>query len=124
MFGKKVFGDEDYKMKEKYSTNNLVVANLQRISRTVTNFGPRIEKTEQKYIFEMIVEQKIKYREIFTGFIANDEEEGFNLPFVINPEPFTDYFPETIGREIPKLSLIWILNDINFPKNKKKLKRK
>ena len=57
---------------------------------------------------------------MFTGFIADSKAEDFNLPYVYEPENFTDYFPETEGKSLPKLSLIWILNDINFPNEKEK----
>ena len=114
------FGDNGYQMKEKYNADELVVANLQRISSQVTSFGPMLETTKQKYIFEIVSNgEKISYREIFTGFISDDEEKYFNVPYVVNPRAFTDYFPKTLGIEIPKLSLIWIQNDINYPKEKK-----
>lgn len=128
MFGKNKlnpFGDKGYKMKKSYKAHELVVANFSRISGALTEFGPMIETTEQKYIFELITDnkQKIKYREIFTGFIAETESNTFDLPYVVNPTSFTDYFPQTIGREIPKLSLIWALNDINNPKDKVIIKK-
>lgn len=118
MFGKNnSFGDKGYQMKNRYKVDQIVVAPFQRISSS--DLGPLVETTEQKYIFEVIVRDgKTKYREIFTGFIANTEEKDFNLPYIINPIPFTVYFPETIGMEIPKLCLIWIQNDINYPKEK------
>ena len=120
-------GDTFYKMKDKYDANNLVVANFGRISDEKNldylNLGPMYEETEQKYIFESFIEDnKIKYREIFTGFIANDKEEYFLLPFVVNPEPFVNYFPNTLGKKIPKLCFLWMVNDINFCKEKVKSK--
>lgn len=119
------FGDHLYQMKDKYDANNLVIANLARISNYVSdeelNVGPMYEETEQKYIFESFIDNdKIKYREIFTGFVANDEEEYFMLPYVVNPKPLVDYFPDTLGTKIPKLSFIWMLNDINFMVEKNK----
>ena len=123
MFEKNIlnpFGDRRYKMKKSYSADKLIVANFQRMSSCRTDFGPMVETTELKYIFEPIIDSKdnIKYREIFTGFIADVEEHSFDLPYVVNPTSFTDYFPETIGAEIPKLSLIWAQNDINYKKSK------
>ncbi len=113
------FGDRNYQMKDKYAADQLIVANFERIPKRKTEFGLIIETTEQKYIFEPVKDgEKIKYREIFTGFIANDEDEYLNLPYVVNPVSFTDYFPETVGIEVPKLSLLWALNDINYPKEK------
>lgn len=131
MFEKNIlnpFGDKGYKMKKSYNADKLVVANFGRISSTRTDFGPMIETTELKYIFEPIIDNKknIKYREIFTGFIANVDEHTFDLPYVVIPTPFTDYFPETIGTKIPKLSLIWAQNDLNYTKKQddvKQLKR-
>lgn len=113
------FGDRNYRMKDKYEADQLIVANFERIPKRKTEFGLIIETTEQKYIFEPVKDgEKIKYREIFTGFIANDKDEYFDLPYVVNPVSFTDYFPETVGIEVPKLSLLWALNDINYPKEK------
>ena len=127
MFGKKnnVFGDKNYQMKEEYSANDLFVANLRRISGAVYDYGPVVETTEQRYIFEIIKGETPRYREVFTGFIAEVYTKYFNLPYVVDVVPFTDFFPETMGTMIPKLSLIWIQNDINFtkPKIKQKLKK-
>ena len=113
-------------MKDYYKPENLVVAKLQKISNInmENSFTPIVKTTEQKYIFEIVFDKNgKKYREIFTGFIADDKDEGiFNLPHIIDPIPFTDYFPETINSEIPKLSLIWVLNDINYSNKKKILK--
>ena len=120
------FGDKRYIMKDYYKPENLVVAKFQKISNInmENSFTPIVKTTEQKYIFEIIFDKNgKKYREIFTGFIADDKDEGiFNLPHIIDPIPFTDYFPETINSEIPKLGLIWVLNDINYSNKKKILK--
>lgn len=112
------FGDNNYQMKDKYEANSLVVANLEIISNEITDFGsPKIETTKQKYIFEIIDDNNIvRYREIFTGFIADEKTKYFMLPYVTNIKPFTDYFLKTTNEIIPKLSLIWAQNDINFPK--------
>ena len=112
------YGDKGYKMKNNYDADKLIVANFERISSEATMYGPMVETTEQKYLFEIykINGSEIKYREIFTGFIANDKEKFFDLPYVVNPHPFTDYFPETKGTKIPKLSLLWAQNDINYSK--------
>lgn len=127
---KKKDTNENYVMKEKYHADKLVVANLQRISSLDTPFGPMIETTEQKYIFEIIeCDKNIKYREIFTGFITECVDDTtkngidfkyFDLPYVYKPIRFTDYVPETIGMKLPKLSLIWAQNDINYAKNQEK----
>lgn len=133
MFGKNKnnsknpFGDKGYTMKDYYKPENLIVAKFQRRSNidTEDSFTPMVKTTNQIYIFEIIFDKnEKKYREIFTGFIAYDKDEGIlNLPYVVDPIPFTDYFPKTINSKIPKLSLIWILNDINYPKMKKELKK-
>lgn len=120
------YGDKGYKMKNNYSADKLIVANFERISSEATMYGPMVETTEQKYLFEIykINGSEIKYREIFTGFIANDKEKFFDLPYVVNPHPFTDYFPETKGTDVPKLSLLWAQNEINYTKkDKKELKK-
>lgn len=120
------YGDKGYKMKNNYEADKLIVANFERISSKATIHGPMLETTDQKYIFEVVkTKDKIRYREIFTGFIANDEEHTFDIPYVVNPHPFTDYFKETKGTKVPKLSLLWALNDINQTKeqiHKKELK--
>lgn len=132
MFGRKKindnpFGDKNYQMKDYYNPNYLIVANFQRVSSSSMKemHTPITETTEQKYIFEVFYdEDKMKYREIFTGFIASDEDSGiFNLPYIVNPEPFTNYFPKAVNTRIPKLSLIWSLNEINYPAKKKELKK-
>ena len=118
------FGSKNYKMKENYAANDLIVANFQRISSDFAeSFTPIVETTEQKYLFGKIVENnKTKYREIFTGFIANDEREYLDLPYVVNPKSYVDICPENKGSIIPKLCLIWILNEINHSKKKKLIK--
>ena len=132
MFGRKKindnpFGDKNYQMKDYYNQNYLIVANFQRVSSSSMKemHTPIIETTEQKYIFEVFYdEDKMKYREIFTGFIASDEDSGiFDLPYIVTPEPFTNYFPKAVNTRIPKLSLIWSLNEINYPAKKKELKK-
>ena len=61
---------DNYKMQDYYKSDNLVIGNLEQISSEVTPYGPMVNKTTQKYIFEKINENgKTRYREIFTGFI-------------------------------------------------------
>ena len=111
------FGDKNYQMKDNYDANILIVSRLARVSNEITKYGPILQITEQKYIFEpIIINNETKYREVFTGFIAGNEEENFMLPFVIEPELFINYIPETKDKKLPKLSLLWILNDINHQK--------
>ena len=93
MFGKKKqnkgndslnFKSENYKMSDSYQSDNLIAANLEYISSEPTTYGPMVKSTEQKYIFEVINDNgKIRYREIFTRFIADDNESCyFDLPYV------------------------------------------
>lgn len=136
MFEKKKneFGDKGFKMKDYYEADNLFVARLQRISSRYIEFGPMVETTEQKYIFELVKDGKnIRYREIFTGFITDkvdDTSKGgfdfkyFDLPYVFEPEKYTKYFPQVKGLTLPKLSLIWTQNDLNYPKEKEFFKTK
>ena len=137
MFGKNgrnEFGDKGYKMKDHYKADKLVVARFQRISSGDFEFRPMVETTEQKYTFEIVqVGKKIRYREIFTGFITDNvndtskdgiDSKYFDLPYVFEPKKFTEYFPETKGQLIPKLSLIWTQNDLNYTKEKEKTKTK
>lgn len=117
---KNKYGDKGYQMKDVYYADELIVGNLQRLSSSITNYSSMVESTEQKYIFEIVDDgKKIKYREIFTGFIVDNQADFFDIPYVVNIALFTDYFPETIGLELSKLSLIWIQNDLNFLKKDK-----
>lgn len=66
------FKSDNYQMKDRYNTDNLVVGNLEYISSKVTPYGPMVKKTTQKYIFKKLNENgKNRYKEIFTGFIAD-----------------------------------------------------
>ena len=116
MFGKKKqnekkeslnFKSDNYKLNDdNYVTNNLVVANLEYISSEPTIYGPMIKQTEQKYIFELLNENgKIRYREIFTGFVADAEESHyFDLPYVVNIVPLKEQVPD-VADNIPKYGL-------------------
>ena len=133
MFGKKKekqkndslnFKSENYKMKDSYNADNLVVANLEYISSEVTPYGPMVKKTTQKYIFEILNENsKNRYREIFTGFIA-DSVEGhyFDLPYVVNIIALKEQVP-SVASSIPKYGLLIVLNEINTKNNTKKMKK-
>lgn len=133
MFGKKKQNKEEaalclksehYKMKETFESDNLVVANLEYISDEVTPYGPMIKRTTQKYLFELINENdKIRYREIFTGFIADSEgNDYFNLPYVVNIVSLKEQEP-TIAKQISKYALLLVLDEINTKKTEKKLTR-
>lgn len=73
MFGKKKlldFESNNYKLKDNYVTDNLVVANLKYISSEATPYGSMVKQTEQKYIFELLNENgKIRYREYLLGLL-------------------------------------------------------
>lgn len=125
---KLVFEEKNYKMKKEYDADKLLVANLETISVDNIEEGPMIKITEQKYIFEL--KKDGKYREIFTGFLAENADNSkdkisikyLNLPYVNNIEKFTKYFPEYENKRIPKLAFITIMDELNFPNNKTKVK--
>lgn len=133
MFGKKKqnkkkeslnFKSDNYKMNDNYVTNNLVVANLEYISSEPTPYGPMVKQTKQKYIFELLNENgKIRYREIFTGFVADDEESHyFDLPYVVNIVSLKEEVPD-VADNIPKYGLLLLLNEVNTKKILKTLKK-
>ena len=133
MFGKKKekqkndslnFKSENYQMKDSYNADNLVVANLEYISSEATPYGPMVKKTTQKYIFEILNENsKNRYREIFTGFIADCEESHyFNLPYVVNIIALKEQVP-SVANNIPKYGLLLVLNEVNTKNKTKKLKK-
>lgn len=133
MFGKKKqnqknnqlnFKSDNYKINDSYKTDDLVVANLEYISSEATPYGPMVNQTEQKYIFEMLNENgKTRYREIFTGFIADAEESHyFDLPYVVNIVSLKEQVP-SVAENIPKYGLLLVLNEVNTKKLEKKLKK-
>ena len=122
MFGKRKkrensslnFKSENYCMKDNYKSGDLVVGNLEYVSSKYTDFGPMVETTKQRYIFEKIIEEdgKIRYREIFTGFIADTESAYFDLPYAVNLKPINEAL-ENIAEEVPKYGLMLVSNEIN-----------
>lgn len=129
MFGKKKqnqknnqlnFKSDNYKINDSYKTDDLVVANLEYISSEATPYGPMVKQTEQKYIFEMLNENgKTRYREIFTGFIADAEESHyFDLPYVVNIVSLKEHVP-SVAENIPKYGLLLVLNEVNTKKLEK-----
>lgn len=116
---------DNYKMQDYYKSDNLVIGNLEHVSSEVTPFGPMVNKTTQKYIFEKINENgKTRYREIFTGFIfdSNESSHYFDLPYVVNIVPLKDKIP-TITEDFHKYSLLLILDKVNEKRLIRKLKR-
>lgn len=128
MFGKKKdkqkndlqsFKSEMYQMKESYNAENLVVANLEYISSDSTPYGPMVKKTTQKYIFEVLNENnKERYREVFTGFIADSENHYFDLPYVINIIALEEQLP-SVANSISKYGLLLVLDEINNSNTRK-----
>lgn len=118
------FKSDNYKINDSYKTDDLVVANLEYISSEATPYGPMVKQTEQKYIFEMLNENgKTRYREIFTGFIADAEESHyFDLPYVVNIVSLKEQVP-SVAENIPKYGLLLVLNEVNTKKLEKKLKK-
>jgi hypothetical protein len=133
MFGKKKekqeqksklsFESEDYQMEDTYYSGGLVVGNLQWMSDEVTPNGPMTKTTDQKYIFEQIMENnETRYREIFTGFIADDfDSHYFNLPYVVNITTLKEELPG-VEDVVHKYGLLLIMNDINTKGYSKTLK--
>lgn len=120
------FFEEGYTMKEKYSADTLIVSNLTYIPSEEIDQKVMSKTTQLKYFFEPIVENgKTRYREIFTGFIADDEPSYFNLPYIEKKKGlFTDYFSNMKGQMIPNLSLLLYLDEINEVKKEKEYRKK
>lgn len=134
MFGKKKqnqkddslnFESDNYKMNDSYNADNLIIANLEYKSSEATQYGPMVNQTSQKYIFEMVNEKgKIRYREIFTGFIADaDKSHYFDLPYVVNVVSLKEQVPSTAD-VLPKYDLLLVLNEVNTEKLANKIKNK
>lgn len=107
------FKTNNYEMNDSYDTSNLVVGNLEYVSSKYTDFGPMVEKTKQKYIFEKITEEdKIRYREIFTGFVADTESAYFDLPYVVDIVPLKERI-SNVAERVPKYGLLLLIDEIN-----------
>ena len=121
MFGKRKkkeedsvkFKTENYKMKDNYNKDDLVIANLEYVMSAYVDFSPIVKTTKQRYIFEKIEEDgKIRYREVFTGFIADTESSYFDLPYVVNIKPM-DKVLDKVAETLPKYSLLLAIDEIN-----------
>lgn len=109
------FSPENYTMTEIYDAEKLVVGKLEYISGDVTEFGPMVKRTSQNYIFEpIVINDIVKYQEVFTGFIAGDSDEGyFDLPYVVDMEVLTEILVDYKQTKIPKLGMLLTLNEVN-----------
>lgn len=109
------FLPKNYKMREIYDAERLVVGKLAYISNDASEFGPFVKKTFQNYIFEpIIVDEVIKYQEIFTGFIVGDSEEKyFNLPWVFDVRKLTEISEDYEEAKITKFGMLLTLNEVN-----------
>ena len=110
---------ENYRMKDNYDVENLVSANLKYVSSSVTPYGPMDETTDIKYIFEVIKENdKIRYREVCTGFVADTENYYFDLPYAINIKPLVEDVT-TDKHNVSKNELLLLIHKINEPQKMK-----
>ena len=132
MFGKRKkrdhstldFKTPNYGMSDSYKTENLVVAKLQYVSSKYTDFGPMVETTKQRYIFEKIEEDdQLRYREVFTGFVAKTSEEFFDLPYVVDIKPLQEVVP-SVAEEVPKYGLLLLIDEVNKQKVKVKVTKR
>ena len=115
------FKSKNYIMSDNYKSSDLVVANLEYVSSAYTPCGPMVKTTKQKYIFEkMKIDGRERYREVFTGFIADTETHYFDMPYVVNIKALNEEVP-TVANKIPKYGLILLVNEINI---NKKIKNK
>lgn len=116
---------EVYVMKDEYDSDNLVVANLSYFcdaidSETNCPTDIKIFTTNQKYLFEVIkINGKVKFREIFTGFIAETCPMFFEEPFVENCVSLKEEI-DCLDK-IPKFSTLLLLNKINNKNMKDRL---
>lgn len=55
----------------------------------------------------------IKYKEVFTGFIAKDHTEYFDLPYVVDVKKLTDVLPVYKEAKIPRLGMLLVLGEVN-----------
>lgn len=105
---------ENYVMPDSFTADELVVGKFEWVSSDVTDCGPVCKKTDQNYIFRpIVVDDEIKYQEIFTGFIASDGVEYFDLPYIADMVKFTDVLSDYKGEEIPKLGMLLVVDEVN-----------
>jgi len=121
-------------MKDSYNSDDLVISNLKYISSEVTSHdSPMVKTTTQKYIFEKFTEKGVtKYREIFTGFVTeyeDDEDENYDIEILYFDVPYpTNIIPlkqqlSSIEQNISKFDLLFLLDEINTKNFARTLKR-
>lgn len=123
-----------YVMREKYRTNELVVANMQYISNQEDPHVPMLITSEQKYIFEIIRKKSGNniYREVFTGceFSGKPSYEKchgievviWDYPHVVDVEPLNEIV-NNVADVIPKYALLLVLNEVNEKRSSKKFNK-
>lgn len=121
------YGDKNHVMKKAYNADDLVIADFVIMDEECQDLATI--KLKQKYLCEKINIKGIpKFREVFTGFITDTSEfelnDEDNLPRITTYVPLTAMIPEVKGLSIPKLSLIWLMNDINHQEIPNKCKEK
>lgn len=126
----------DYTKKKKsniYKADDLVCARLLTIFDEIEDenddYGPKCEETDLLYFFKKEAsiegkEIKFTYEEVFTKFKFRDIEEYFNVPYLIDIEPYISYFPEDKGEELPTTMLLLKLDKLNTEKKNKITKGK
>ena len=108
------FETKDYQMKYQYPASSLLVGNLEYVSNQEEM--PTVVRTNQKYLFELVEDEgKLKYREVFTGFVTEGEKECvfFNLPYVVEPIALKEVLPD-VSEHLTKFALLLALDEINF----------
>lgn len=123
---------DEGKTRNTYKTNDLVCARLLMVSPFMEDpleAGPTCQETDLYYFFkkEETLENgkyKIKYEEVFTKYKFSDQEEYLGIPYLIDIQPYLQFFPEEDGKEIPITMLLLKLDTINPGKTKKYTKVK
>lgn len=107
------FKIDNYYIKDSYKSCDLFIAKLEYISSDKTYDAPMVIQTKQKYIFEkVIMDEKVKYIEVFTGFIADTKSDYFDLPYVVEIKSLKEIVP-TIADTIHKYGMLLLLEEIN-----------
>ncbi|MBO4245357.1 MAG: hypothetical protein J5892_01300 [Bacilli bacterium] len=105
-----------YQVPETFNSNLLYVANINHY--VINQNGTKEVVTLNNKLLFVTVGDNI-YREIFSGIIVNNNNQDIN--FLTDIKFFNDYFPGCLNNQIPKISLIYMLDEIN---NQKLLEKK